>query len=472
MNIFLNIVVFFAICIFNNMHAVNGFGGASSATMVKPNTNILVKPSVTPVNGKNTNKAIRGSISSSSNSIKNNNNNPSAIFSRDSNILNSQKGEVLSSAESFDNTFVPRNKNTFDNNIMMTDSIPVAVNSNPATIFEDHENMNKDINQNMNDNNAYYYTTTPSNSDANQFQQDTTTTTSSNQKGNTYSNTTAFGAGALTGAVVAGSVAVFLTRSSSSTTASAATGRNSKVKKNSSFKTTSRSDRLSTPLMATTEEVEGGNTSETSTSKENETAKVVEEEKPKQPIQAKWKPGEIAPDYLDGTFAGDVGFDPLGLGKDDIKAMRDAEMKHGRIAMLAAAGWPISELWHKNLANTFHLPNQLGENGMTPSILNGYGSSPAFLAGAYIMALGIGSFFELSDKKENKENPADKGFDPMGLKNLRYDSGLYKTEKEGQFAMELAEVKHGRLAMLAITSFILQELIEKQPVVQQTPQFF
>lgn len=38
--------------------------------------------------------------------------------------------------------------------------------------------------------------------------------------------------------------------------------------------------------------------------------------------------------------------------------------------------------------------------------------------------------------------------------------------------MELAEIKHGRAAMLAITGFAFQEFFTGIPVVDQTPFFF
>jgi hypothetical protein len=42
---------------------------------------------------------------------------------------------------------------------------------------------------------------------------------------------------------------------------------------------------------------------------------------------------------LDGTMVGDVGFDPLGLSSvADIRFLAEAELKHCRLAMLAAAG--------------------------------------------------------------------------------------------------------------------------------------
>ena len=69
---------------------------------------------------------------------------------------------------------------------------------------------------------------------------------------------------------------------------------------------------------------------------------------------------------LDGSLPGDFGFDPIGLSNIDavslpqiippaasmapdeplptIYWMREAELKHARLAMIAAAGWPLQEL--------------------------------------------------------------------------------------------------------------------------------
>jgi hypothetical protein len=50
-----------------------------------------------------------------------------------------------------------------------------------------------------------------------------------------------------------------------------------------------------------------------------------------------------------------LGFDPLGIvkTKKQLFALREAEIKHARIAMLAAIGWPSSELCHYTLAKMF-----------------------------------------------------------------------------------------------------------------------
>jgi hypothetical protein len=50
-------------------------------------------------------------------------------------------------------------------------------------------------------------------------------------------------------------------------------------------------------------------------------------------------PGTDRPKNLDGTMVGDIGFDPLGFSNWlDLNWAREAEIKHGRVAMLAATG--------------------------------------------------------------------------------------------------------------------------------------
>lgn len=52
------------------------------------------------------------------------------------------------------------------------------------------------------------------------------------------------------------------------------------------------------------------------------------------------------PKNLEG-MVGDVGFDPFGLATIfPVKFMRESEIKHGRVAMLAVVGWLVSEVVH------------------------------------------------------------------------------------------------------------------------------
>jgi hypothetical protein len=70
---------------------------------------------------------------------------------------------------------------------------------------------------------------------------------------------------------------------------------------------------------------------------------------------------------------------------------REAEIKHGRLAMLAAAGWPVSELFDKKFAHLFGLPAILDKTDRAPSILNGgLGKiSPIYWVGCLAAAAAI-----------------------------------------------------------------------------------
>jgi hypothetical protein len=51
-------------------------------------------------------------------------------------------------------------------------------------------------------------------------------------------------------------------------------------------------------------------------------------------------PFQAQPEKLDGTMLGDIGFDPLGLSNLwDLNWLRAAEIKHGRVGMLASLGF-------------------------------------------------------------------------------------------------------------------------------------
>jgi len=205
----------------------------------------------------------------------------------------------------------------------------------------------------------------------------------------------------------------------------------------------------------------------------------------KAPRQAKWFPMLLSPPFLDGTYAGDVGFDPLNFSKDKDTAafMREAEIKHARLAMLGAAGWPLEELWHKNIAELLGLDSILTKSDQAPSVLNG-GLDNGWIIGTGVASVLIAGALELQTANASKEpgyKPGNLGFDPLNLHSIRSSFGLdnifekiTREEKiaRGKFDMELCEIKNGRLAMLAIVGYVAQEFVTGIPVVQQTPLFF
>ena len=194
---------------------------------------------------------------------------------------------------------------------------------------------------------------------------------------------------------------------------------------------------------------------------------VVQIEEDPLPSMSQSMPFMARPAALDGSLAGDVGFDPLGFAKstDDLMKFREAEIKHARLAMLAAAGWPLSELFDKKLASVVGMAPLLVGDDRAPSVLNGgLGKvSPAYWLACVAGAAAIDLFGTKMASQKSGYTPGDLGFDPLGV---------FPKDKEGQDWFRTAEIKNGRLAMIAITAFAVQELVTQTGVINETPLFF
>jgi len=166
----------------------------------------------------------------------------------------------------------------------------------------------------------------------------------------------------------------------------------------------------------------------------------------------------------DKTLAGDFGFDPMGLADSSEKLAwyREAEVKHARLAMLAAAGWPLAEKLNGPLSSALGTKSMLVD-GKAPSILNGGLGGVNIVY--WVAVLGLAVFAESkyldaqlnTGKRSNDYLPGMLEFDPLGQ-----DSEFFR----------LAEIMNGRVAMLAITGFALEEAITKTSVVANTPFLF
>jgi light-harvesting complex II chlorophyll a/b binding protein 4 len=215
---------------------------------------------------------------------------------------------------------------------------------------------------------------------------------------------------------------------------------------------------------------------------------------------------KLSPPYLNGEFAGDVGFDPLCLvalakptkasggyvggavpktatqrqeamlamnpqdRRKNVMWMREAEIKHARLAMLAAAGWPMAEIinggWLKQVAGT---------GGRAPALLNGgLGDMPTM---PFLVLAAVGMAYLETKTLDNVEGltktgyvPGDLGFDPLGYST---GTGLAAELPKGppypnlgdMRKLQTSEIKHGRAAMVAITGFVAQEALWRTPVV-------
>jgi len=185
-----------------------------------------------------------------------------------------------------------------------------------------------------------------------------------------------------------------------------------------------------------------------------------------------------------GQMPGDIGFDPLNLAQSDLligstdKARssaavlldyRDAELRHGRIAMLAAVAWPLQEILSPVISRIIREPNLVAETaGRSPSVLNGglEQSTIPLTVLAFFVAIAAIDFQSLKIKEEKGAMyiPGDFGFDP-----LRLTAGMSRDEL---FNVQTVEINNGRLAMVAITAMVLEEAISGIPVTAITPGLF
>ena len=160
---------------------------------------------------------------------------------------------------------------------------------------------------------------------------------------------------------------------------------------------------------------------------------------------------------------------PFGFGgadKASLTYMREAEIKHARLAMLAVVGWPLAELWDKKIASFLGISDALTSTGASPSLLNG--GLDKIEPEYWVIVVALAALFEnesrcTKEEKGKKYIPGDCGFDPLNF---------FPEDKAAQFEMQTKEIKHGRVAMMAILGFAVQEALYRTPVVAETPVFF
>jgi light-harvesting complex I chlorophyll a/b binding protein 1 len=170
------------------------------------------------------------------------------------------------------------------------------------------------------------------------------------------------------------------------------------------------------------------------------------------------------PTGLVGDVAPTGFFDPAGLskGKDaaTLKQWQDSEIKHGRVAMLAAVGLLTQEI----------TTNPVGVDGPAIRHLDLLDEKfPEFgelflLLSAFIEAWTIINKWEPRSETRNLSRPArlradvaagDLGFDPLGW---------FPTDPAAQAEIKTKELQNGRLAMLGVAGIVAQELLDGKEI--------
>lgn len=159
------------------------------------------------------------------------------------------------------------------------------------------------------------------------------------------------------------------------------------------------------------------------------------------------------PENLEG-YAGDVGFDPLRFSDfAPMDFLREAELKHGRICMLAWTGFVAVDLG----ARIYPLPEAYeGLTSVTAhdALVQQGAMSQIFLWISIIESLATVSLIQMMYEDSGRE-PGDFGLDPLGFLTD-------KTEDEVE-RMKLRELKNGRLAMLAFSGVVTQSVLTQGP---------
>mmetsp|Transcript_22748 Transcript_22748/g.32559 ORF Transcript_22748/g.32559 Transcript_22748/m.32559 type:complete len:207 (+) Transcript_22748:55-675(+) len=137
-----------------------------------------------------------------------------------------------------------------------------------------------------------------------------------------------------------------------------------------------------------------------------------------------------------------VNFDPAGFAErapEWLPWFREAELKHGRAAMLATVGFVVPEI--------VRIPGEQFSFEAIPNVIDAHDKLPESMIQIFfwISFLEACTFPALANMNNFDRAAGDFGFDPLGL---------FPEDPEKQKEMKLKELKNGRLAMIAIGGMV------------------
>merc|ERR1740138_1251999 len=153
-------------------------------------------------------------------------------------------------------------------------------------------------------------------------------------------------------------------------------------------------------------------------------------------------------------------FDPLGFTDDknvaEIRIMREAELAHGRVSMIAGLGFLVQENFHPIFPDIGGPAARQLDEGLKTE--NGQGIMATLLFGVMLTEItrariGWKDPDEEMQALRPEYTPGDLGFDPLGV--------APKTDAE-MLQMKNKELNNGRLAMIAVAGICAQEVISGQ----------
>jgi hypothetical protein len=173
---------------------------------------------------------------------------------------------------------------------------------------------------------------------------------------------------------------------------------------------------------------------------------------------------------LEEGQTGPLGFwDPAGISAQldagKLLFYREAELKHGRVSMLASLGFLVGENFHPLFGGNIDDPSYIAFQD-TP--LQAFWPAVLIAIGALEFQFQVPTFKEPVDEEGVYKDAdtfaiipdrvaGDLGFDPLGL----------KPEGDAEFLeMRNKELNNGRLAMIGIAGMVAQELVTGQKLLR------
>lgn len=156
------------------------------------------------------------------------------------------------------------------------------------------------------------------------------------------------------------------------------------------------------------------------------------------------------PEVLDGWVGGEKGFDPLGVTDAlPVYLCREAELKHGRVCMLATIGWIATDCG-------WRFPGEIFQKVSTVEAHDAM--VKAGIMGPFLATVGVyeiyGGWLCLQGFEGNIKREAGDFF---------FGKNFLPKDEEQANVMRLKELENGRLAMLAFSGICTQSVLTGKP---------
>jgi len=161
------------------------------------------------------------------------------------------------------------------------------------------------------------------------------------------------------------------------------------------------------------------------------------------------------PNNLDGWVGSEPGFDPLGFSDNfDVKWLREAELKHGRVCMIACVGFYSQQ--YITFPGFEPTPNALDSLYTAPT----WATASLLAFCGFIESASYGGKITMLDMFQGDRVPGD----------FKFGSGyLVGKSEEEVYDLKLKELNNGRLAMMAFGGMIHHNLVVKGPLFPMVP---